>query len=273
MIEFLGIGTQKAGTTWLTTNLRSHPQVWIPRVVKEIHYFDVVHLGYNRNFMQNKLEERCAHLIKKMQKSGVVTSENEQYLKRIVDHDFAFTDEWYEHIFSAAPKGKMRGEFTPFYCALDSKGIDHVKRLMPKVKLIYMIRDPMQRAMSAMRMILERKGKRSQKEILENPLFQARGDYALNVPAWEKAFSKDQILYLPFGGIKTDPISIMRKVETFLGVSPLANYPKLKEQINPTVKDKIEIDSESMAMIEEMTASQYPFLEAHFGGDFVAQIS
>jgi hypothetical protein len=37
--NFLGIGAQKAGTTWLHHNLQAHPDVWMPRV-KEVHYFD-----------------------------------------------------------------------------------------------------------------------------------------------------------------------------------------------------------------------------------------
>jgi hypothetical protein len=36
--DFIGIGAQKAGTTWLHRNIVDHPQIWIPR--KEVHYFD-----------------------------------------------------------------------------------------------------------------------------------------------------------------------------------------------------------------------------------------
>jgi len=36
---FLGIGTPKAGTTWLHDVLASHPRVWMPRR-HELHYFD-----------------------------------------------------------------------------------------------------------------------------------------------------------------------------------------------------------------------------------------
>ncbi len=38
--RFLVIGAQKAGTTWLDRNLRTHPQIWVPPE-KEIHYFDL----------------------------------------------------------------------------------------------------------------------------------------------------------------------------------------------------------------------------------------
>lgn len=37
---FLGIGAQKAGTTWLHTLLNSHPDVYMPTKRKEVHYFD-----------------------------------------------------------------------------------------------------------------------------------------------------------------------------------------------------------------------------------------
>ncbi|AHY45759.1 Hypothetical Protein RradSPS_0476 [Rubrobacter radiotolerans] len=37
--HFIGIGAQKAGTTWLDRNLECHPGIWMPPR-KEIHYFD-----------------------------------------------------------------------------------------------------------------------------------------------------------------------------------------------------------------------------------------
>jgi hypothetical protein len=37
--DFLGIGAQKAGSTWLHENLRRHPQLYLPPQ-KELHFFD-----------------------------------------------------------------------------------------------------------------------------------------------------------------------------------------------------------------------------------------
>lgn len=37
--RFLGIGAQKAGTSWLHANLRHHPGLFLPET-KELHYFD-----------------------------------------------------------------------------------------------------------------------------------------------------------------------------------------------------------------------------------------
>jgi hypothetical protein len=40
MLQFLGIGAQKSGTTWLYENLAKHPQVYFPGG-KEVHFFDM----------------------------------------------------------------------------------------------------------------------------------------------------------------------------------------------------------------------------------------
>jgi len=37
--DFLCIGAQKSGTTWLYHNLGLHPQIWLP-IVKELHHFN-----------------------------------------------------------------------------------------------------------------------------------------------------------------------------------------------------------------------------------------
>jgi len=38
--NFLGIGAQRAGTTWLHAQLRSHPAIYLPTRRKELHFFD-----------------------------------------------------------------------------------------------------------------------------------------------------------------------------------------------------------------------------------------
>ena len=40
--NFLVIGAQRAGTTWLYECLREHPEIFLPET-KELHYFDLNH--------------------------------------------------------------------------------------------------------------------------------------------------------------------------------------------------------------------------------------
>lgn len=39
MVNFLGIGAQKAGTTWIARQLSRHPDIYIPEI-KELHFWD-----------------------------------------------------------------------------------------------------------------------------------------------------------------------------------------------------------------------------------------
>ena len=48
--DFLGIGVQKGGTTWLYENLRNHPEIFMPRV-KEIQYFNEIYVPRHRTWI------------------------------------------------------------------------------------------------------------------------------------------------------------------------------------------------------------------------------
>ena len=36
--DFIGVGPEKTGTTWIHSRLRRHPDVWVPPI-KELRYF------------------------------------------------------------------------------------------------------------------------------------------------------------------------------------------------------------------------------------------
>lgn len=266
MIDFLCIGAQKAGTTWLMGNLSRHPEVWTPRFIKELHYFDKLHLGYKRDMIA-AYTKRGARIAAKNPKFA-------EYFAKVVDPSFVFTDDWYRHVFSGGPKRKKKGECTPLYCALPDKGVRHVHRLAPKAAIIYMVRDPHERAMSSLRMEMEfSKISHSDEmaDFLSEPLFAARGSYSKNITKWDEIYGAERILYIPFGDVKSQPELVMRKVEAHLGLSKHDAYPRLHDRINKTViNDKI-ITSETEHLIRNMVAEETEFLERRFGRDFVAR--
>jgi hypothetical protein len=262
--DFLCIGAQKAGTTWLMSNLSAHPAVWTPRFAKELHYFDCLHLGSGKDWVLRSYTRRglgwCGE-----------NPRRTAYFRQILDPQFAFTDEWYRHIFSIAPKDRVRGECTPLYCALGEEGVRHVMRLSPGLKLIYMIRDPFDRMMSSLRMTMQRGGiadSAAVEGLLEDRIFQARGDYARNIPLWESMFGPRSILYVPFSKIRSAPESVMRLVEDHLGIGRFDGYPRLRQVVHPTDKAGLRISDRAVARIREIVAPQYPFLREKFGNDF-----
>ena len=265
MIDFLCIGAQKAGTTWLIANIKAHPGVWTPKFIKELHYFDAVHLKNSKRVLMHRYEVRGGRMVEKF-------PEQRAYIEKVLDPEFAFTDEWYAHIFSAAPKRALKGECTPLYCAINDEGVAHVKLLMPGVRLIYLIRDPFDRAMSSLRMEMDHaKTTRGSDmlHLLDQELFVRRGDYRRNIPRWERAFDPSQILYIPFGRVKSDPQRVLGEVENHLGLPVFAKYPKLGKQINQTRKEGIVIGDEVLAGIKRMVEPQYEFLAERFGDSFL----
>ncbi len=274
MLDFLGIGAQKAGTAWLFYRLREHPQAWFSPGGKEIHYFDVVHLGTDR-------VRRLAVIRRNARKamwdfrhgnpfagSGFLFSK----LRALGREDFAFTDDWYRALFAAKPAGMKGGEITPVYAALSDEGIRHVHRLMPEVPLIHILRDPLARAISSLRMQLEDNPGQSAEEAMDDPVFQARCDYRANVTRWEKVFDPAQILYLPFGDIRTEPLKALRQVEAHVGLTRFDGYDLSPQTINSSAANNAVITSDVRSRLEAMVAGQTDFVAERFGEEFAARL-
>jgi len=63
--HFLGLGTQKGGTTTLHQLLRQHPEVYLP-ACKEVHFFDLNHAAgetwYRRHFQASSTTQKCGEI-------------------------------------------------------------------------------------------------------------------------------------------------------------------------------------------------------------------
>lgn len=272
--DFIGIGAQKAGTTWLAANLFAHPLVWKP-FRKEVHHFDSIHLADPENLPMAKALRRQ---IRQATASGKPAARI-RYLKSLMKPEKMGTPDWYADVFRPAPDGKLTGEITPLYLLLPEAGIDDLRRTAPAAKLICLIRDPADRARSAFRMHL----KRAEVDLTDAGAVEAagarwmqglgprRGDYADALPRWEaRAEPGRDLLHLPFGRIKTDPQGLMREVESFLGLPPHDGYPKLSEAVNRTPSAALPASLE--AAIEAHCAPHRAWLEARFPPEFIERL-
>ena len=127
-------------------------------MVKELHFFDSVHLGYSTQRVFRRLQRRAgariAGILEKTENASRLSRRWKEiaYLARLADGRKAYTDEWYQHVFTGASNSRQKGEITPLYCSIGRDGVKHVKKRNPSVKLIYLIRDPLDTAMSSLRM-------------------------------------------------------------------------------------------------------------------------
>jgi hypothetical protein len=269
LVDFIGIGTQKAGTTWLWSMLRQHPSVGFAPV-KEVHYFDVLYLGRPRPRALRSFDRRIASVIERLPQPPPAS--DLERLTRLRDPEFAFTDGWYDLLFSHFPSGVRTGDITPAYSALPAAGIQHVRRIAPQARLIYLVRDPIARGISALRHMTNEPS-RSAAEVLASDAYFAHGDLRSSITKWERYFPREQCLYLPFGDVVRDPISVLRQVERHISIEPHENYRGMANRRATTGDSDLVVTEAMVQRVTELFTTQYDFLRERFGPDFVSRIA
>src|ERR1700741_1341281 len=113
--DFLCIGAQKAGTTWLDKTLRRHPGLWLPPI-KETQYFNHLHLPQSRGWTTRTRQERAEKTLRRYLAKTPQAEWNYRYVSVLADIAASpVSDRWYGRIFSLAAPDMLCGEVTPDY--------------------------------------------------------------------------------------------------------------------------------------------------------------
>ncbi|MDT1060264.1 sulfotransferase [Paracoccus sp. CPCC 101403] len=271
--DFLGIGAQKAGTTWLSQMLGQRPDVWTPPF-KEVQFFNHRYVEEHRKWLPWHYKRAKMSIQKRWTAKGEdVPPEVQRYLNRVTREPM-FTNHWYKTVFSPAPDDARIMDVTPEYSTLPAEGVEFVAKFLPEAKFIYIIRHPVDRAISQLKMNLTR-GKRTPASVeewlaeVENPVLMDRGDYLNYVPRWNAHFGPDRLLYMPFGLIARDPLTFLRRVESFLGLPP-HDYNDMGRKVFASAQG-LSVPDQARARLREKLEPQFTFLDEAFGKDFTAQ--
>ncbi|KAL7449861.1 hypothetical protein ACHAWC_001874 [Mediolabrus comicus] len=234
-LKFLGIGAQKAGTTWLHKLLQKCHLISLPQKQKEVHFWDWHH------------------------RKGI---------------------EWYIQQFRYSPQNSSSyyGEITPCYAVLPEQTIAEISKCFPNLKIIFIARDLVDRAWSAMimelrdqtmglnagefadgvvgsddkntskrtklsasqqRRLQQQSSPSSQPDSyfmdrLRNTTHDSRSNYAKYLSNWYKHFPSESILLLDYyRDIESDPRSVLMKVVMHIGVEE----EKAKQFVDTAVPD------------------------------------
>ena len=238
--HFLCIGARHSGTTWLHENLLAHPSVWLPPV-KEIHYFNRPPVS-----LRARLFPAEVHL-KKARRHFLRSIEN--HAKYGAGSTFAWNlkyflwprnDDWYAGLFPDRP-GLHPGDITPGYARLEADMVRHVRDLMPGCRVIYLIRNPIDRSWSQTARYL---GFRHGDGLYDLPaevildFFTGASptrasDYLETLEIWESVFPKEQIGVFFLDDIAEDPARALNAICDFMGVGGMASWPE--EALNSPV--------------------------------------
>lgn len=283
--QFICIGAQKAGTTWLYEALSQNPTIWLPPL-KEIHYFDNLEPSADtlakRISKINKLIEktryhesfarRLMHSLGRSSRQRRSSLKNEYLFLKSLLKDDILTEDWYRRIFSSRDAlNKISGEITPSYLALQESEISYVKSLIGNGKIIVILREPVARAISQLRMNVTRSSKKPRTEAdwtaAVNRIFSLdRGSYGESIPRWQKFFGPDQLLILPFGDIKKRPADFIRQIEDFIGAEPHLNYGALQQAVHMT--KNVEIPDWIISRMKADLGRHQDYLIETFGEEF-----
>jgi hypothetical protein len=177
--------------------------------VKELHYFDD---PTNKRFY--------VHLRKRLKSNF-----SERRLATRWDFRYFLgrrNDQWYRSLFeSGRRRGKVTGEATPSYATLGPEGLEHIKAVNPNVKLIFIMRDPVERMWSA---IMNASNKNKDRKIKNNYDLNSdrirKSSYMNTIGILESHFRADQLFYGFFDDVKRNPERLVSDVLRFIGVEP-----------------------------------------------------
>ncbi len=155
-----------------------------------------------------------------------------------------YDEEWYVNLFSPAGDHPARGEITPSYSILNPSDIARIQAINPDMKLVFMIRNPIERAWSGLRFSVAIGSTEirlnSVNEViarLETPRMLLRGDYERTLDNYLQFFPSSQILVCFYDAISRDPEGLIDSIARFLGVREFpANLVDAKTRVNASPK-------------------------------------
>jgi len=152
------IGAAKSGTSWLFDYLFHRDDCHFP-AVKELHYWDVLESG-NGAFFRAEADRRIAWLKGRREITGNprTAAYQERSIADIGAWHQAFdgetrNDAAYLSFLGEGREGaRLIGDFTPSYALLSEKSFRAMSHLMARVKFVFLMREPVDRLWSQMRM-------------------------------------------------------------------------------------------------------------------------
>jgi hypothetical protein len=216
--DFICIGAQKAGTGWLYEQLRTHPDFWMPPI-KEIHYFDR-NLRTARPSAGNRFDTAL--------KQADTTRDREFIEKaRHLFADAQISPAGYADLF-ASRGSLLSGDITPGYSILPEETVATVAASFPKAKILFLARDPVERAWSQISMWV-RHGRIPRfdaanvgevKRLLANPGVAARSFPSEIVRRWKQQVSAGEFYLYFFDNLRTQPANLRETILRALGADP-----------------------------------------------------
>lgn len=252
---FLGIGAQKSGTTWLYYQLKKSDKVWLPRQ-KELHFFDraksyptpsnltvekLIQRLQNRD-LRKKLLESLKSLVKAVYRSDF---DRARWIFKLNFSNYSYR--WYQSLFKLDGPIKACGEISPSYHIVDKYEIEQMYRINPNLRLILLIRNPIERDWSAIRFRsaqgvdkVDFEDYKQVVETLNTSVYLMLSNYLDSINKFLEIFPEEQLLICFYDAISNDPYNLMKDIYIHIGLSEAEIDPnEMKKVVNPSIQNEM----------------------------------
>jgi hypothetical protein len=188
-----------------------HPQIGVP-AVKELRFFndgtniDYAHFRALKKFLENPYAVPLRH----------------QFLERVATEMRLFYGGLpaYFRIFGQLDR-PIVGELSPQYCLLKPSRIRSMQALLPDARIMYMLRDPVDRILSGARMSLTRRGIELTDEAIakeaSHTVQRQLSNSAEHLAKFEEVFGTHRVRAFFFDDIASRPAALFAEICHYLG--------------------------------------------------------
>jgi hypothetical protein len=276
--DFIGVGTERAGTSWIFSMIAHHPQSWVPPL-KELHFFDAIdpdvpcHCPRFKWQFMSRLKHKIAPIFKQPNRPEFYKNSFLEYL--LWDFYFfcgAMDFSWYQKLFqSKFTKNRISGEYTPAYCNINPSYIEQILTHNPKTKFIMIIRNPAQQLRSSLIqnfVMIEKRDfvdvtEGEMKEWLESGFAQNKSNLKDILQKWSAHSPIQQLFIGAYEQINHEPEKLIGNIYNFLGLDGefMPDERFYRKKINNLTKPNYIIPDRIMTMINEKCAEDFDFVK------------
>ena len=251
----LGVGAQKAGTSWLHQYIQNSPNANLGQL-KEYQFWSMA------------VEKRNSKRIELLKKPHL-DFDNDDLLRWLMLTRRSFYEIYFNSIINSGYE--ITGDISPQYAFLSSTDFEYIKKRMETygfhVKVIYLIRDPVERIWSNIRMeknlysSIDKKISDSNAVKLSYKKDRWKFDslYESRIPRLRSAFNKEDLYIGIYEELFTE--DSMKSLSEFIGVTYDPKF--LRKKINASEK-KEEIDLDVVNEVREYYKETYKFCFQNF---------
>jgi hypothetical protein len=182
--------------------------------------------------------------------------------------------EYYARLFE--PKGSLlSGDITPAYSMLSDEVIERVVDRFPNLKVIFMARDPVERAWSQLSMGVRLRNispfdAADVDDVIRNllnPGVLLRSHPSKIVARWKRYARPDLFRIYFFDDLEKNPAEVRRSILLFLGADPNKSSGRLKADVNEDAKkDKLRLTEKVRSRIAQFFEEELKACASELGG-------